>query len=409
MSDVSPETTGEKLVSQIEKALAEDGVWVSDTLRLSDSDEARIEQAVADFDGTAQVALINLDYDDLLTGGDFMRLAGIVHDDTGVDGLYVGLGPSYSDDGPNLEIGSFPSDYAVYQAARIAKLEHPDDIAGQVESALAAIEKGDLDSQWEAAQVAHPEELQQYFDYLSGTESAPESAASGTENVEVALPVLGLVAALVVAMVVGWVALRRGRAKAPASRVREFQLPRTVLTTVRAAEDRRVTAMATAELLALGEELSTSALSSTAPAALAGWQAALDHYEIARRIMERDHSPADVVGALVLARRAKSALNAARSLGRKPVSWAPKPGCYFNPLHSGTVTQVAWEGESGSVTVPACRPCASALRAGTEPDDILDFVHDSVPRHYFTLELGAWSATGYGSLDTDLLGRLVAG
>jgi hypothetical protein len=46
------------------------------------------------------------------------------------------------------------------------------------------------------------------------------------------------------------------------------------------------------------------------------------------------------------------------------------------------------------------------VRAGREPDDVLDFIEGERTVHYFRLDLGAWSTTGYGALDRDLLGAL---
>ena len=82
-----------------------------------------------------------------------------------------------------------------------------------------------------------------------------------------------------------------------------FTLPTAVLSTVRAAEDRRNGSRASTEVLALGEAIDAAELDAVRPEVLSSWQDALDHYDVARRILDRDHSPADVVGAIVLARK----------------------------------------------------------------------------------------------------------
>ncbi len=59
-----------------------------------------------------------------------------------------------------------------------------------------------------------------------------------------------------------------------------------------------------------------------------------------------------------------------------------------------------------AVDVPACRACAADVRAGREPGDVLDFIEGDRTVHYFRLDLGPWSRTGYGTLEPDLLGAL---
>jgi hypothetical protein len=141
-----------------------------------------------------------------------------------------------------------------------------------------------------------------------------------------------------------------------------------------------------------------------AGAGLESWRAALDHYDLGRRILDRKHSPADAVGAQVLAERGQEALAAA--LAGK--TWTPKAGCFFNPGHGEGRSRGQWRGQHGTIAVPACAACARALGKGQEPKDILDFVVHERVAHYFDLDLGVWSETGYGSLDTDLVQRLFA-
>ena len=83
--------------------------------------------------------------------------------------------------------------------------------------------------------------------------------------------------------------------------------------------------------------------------------------------------------------------------------------CWFNPLHDGSTTPVTWRDGDREVDVPACRACAADVRDGREPDDVLDFIEGDRTVHYYRLDLGAWTDTGYGSLDRDLLGALRRG
>ncbi|MFT4287547.1 hypothetical protein, partial [Nocardioides sp.] len=223
-----------------------------------------------------------------------------------------------------------------------------------------------------------------------------------------ALPTVGGVLAVAVVGLAAAVWLRRrGRRRTrlvtASTTGRALALPESVLRTVRAAEDERNESRAQAAVLALGERIDATDFSATTARARASWQAALDHYDVASRILDGSHSPADAVGALVLAERGQEALRAAA----QGHGWRPGRRCYFNPLHSLATTTATWTDSGRTVKVPACQACARALQAGQEPPDVLDFVVGGRPRHYYRLDLGAWSRTGFGSLDPDLLSQLL--
>lgn len=383
----------EETLRQIEAELGADGVWVAPELRdqVPPDVEAQIEAAVAAADTPTYVTLVDLDYRDPLTHGDAGELANYIRDDTGRSGVYVGLEPQYGDDPYVLELTSFPDDSGLFYAARVASAEHPDDLGAQALRVLELLKSGDAERLYEQLD---PEDR-----YPGGSSGGDDGGLGAGALTGIAVAVLALVAVVVTA--------RRRRARAlpaaPTPTGASFTLPTAVLSTVRAAEDRRTEGRAQADVLALGEAIDAAELDPRRTAGLPAWQAALDHYDVARRILDRDHSPADAVGAIVLAGRGRSALAAAVD-GR---GWEPAASCYFNPLHEGATTPVLWrDGESG-VRVPACERCARAVSDGAEPDDVLDFVTDGRPAHYFKLDLGAWSRTGYGALDGDLLGRLL--
>lgn len=384
-------------LAEIEDELGTDGVWVSPALRdeVPPDVEAQIEAAVAEASTPTYVSLVDLDHGDPLTNGDAEQLANVIRDDTGRTGVYVGMEPVYGDDGPAfmLDLTAFPHDYGLYTSARVAAAEHPDDLGAQVLRTLELIESGEGDRLYEELD---PDERAG----VSGAGSPGDGDGLGAGGVT------GLVAVVLVALVGVVLAVRsrrRPRPVAPIATSASFTLPPAVLSTVRAAEDQRNEARAQADVLALGEAIDGAHLDPRRGQTLDAWQAALDHYDVARRILDRRHSPADVVGAIVLAQRGGSALAAAAE-GR---GWTPEPSCYFNPLHEGSTSPVRWQDGESRVRVPACRACATAVRAGREPEDVLDFVADRRPVHYFKLDLGAWSSTGYGALDTDLLGRLL--
>lgn len=390
------------LLKQIEQQLGKDGVWISPQLKgqVSPAQEKQIEVAVAKAPTPTYVVLVDLSDNDPLTQGETDNFANILRQDTGHDGHYIVL-TRWTDGTPVLQVQTFPDDYVSYQAAEAAKIEQPTNLSAQTLDLLSILRGGSYDARLAQAKAKHRATYQTYYGAPSGSSAhgGGHGAAIGISIGSVVI-VLGLLATLVRAAVKRHAPSKHSRAATPPT----FTLPKAVLTTVREAEDRQHEHQAQSEVLALGETIDKADLTATTPAAQAAWQAALDHYDAADQILDHDHSPADAIGALVLARRGSAAL-AAATAGR---AWAPAPGCYFNPLHPTPSGEVTWKNGSRRVEVPACDRCATAVRAGREPEDVLDFVSDGTPRHYFNLKLGVWSATGYGALDTDLLGRLVA-
>jgi hypothetical protein len=382
-------------LAAIEQQLGRTGVWVSPELRskVPPAAEKQIEAALAQAPTPTYVALVQIDTDDDLTDGSFDQLAAVIRDDTDHQGTYLGL--DYKGD---LDITSFPQELGLYQATRIAALEHPGDLPAQVLDVLSLLRSGtDLDAKWDAVAKTDPDLAAQ----LTGTATEAHSSDAGGSSWVIGG---GIVIAIAVVAALVSRSVRRGRGGGGvASGKRTFALPTAVLRTVRAAEDTRNEETAQSEILALGEAIEATTMDPRRSKANTAWQAALDHYDVARRIMDRQHSPADVVGAIVLARRGSSALTAAAA-GR---GWKPVAGCYFNPLHGVADTRVVWRDGDRSVRVPSCRACAADVERNHEPRDVLDFVQHDLPRHYFLLDLGAWSRTAYGALDTDLLGELL--
>lgn len=373
-------------IAEIEQELAGDGVWIDPafarTHDISADDEASIEQAVASAQqADLNVVLVEVDIDDERFQGSFNSLSAWLQDSSGADATYVGY-DSWSE--PNLKVDAYGDQPETIYVANVANHEHPDDLVDQVVEVAELLDNGQAEALWSE---------------VPSDERYSWTADEGIQASEV-FGGIGIVVALG-AVVVGLVAWRRRR-----RRPSGFTLPRTVLHTVRAAEDRRLRQQAEAEVLALGEAIGGGEPSGAAPS-LEAWQQALDHYAAARSILSQDAAPADVVGALVLARRGESARAAAQA--RKAAAWTPPVRCWFNPLHDGRTTEVTWRGDDREVDVPACDACARDVRAGREPADILDFIEGDRTVHYFRLDLGPWSRTGYGTLERDLLGALRRG
>lgn len=216
----------------------------------------------------------------------------------------------------------------------------------------------------------------------------------------------GLVVAVLVLAVLGalgWAAIRRlGRG---AARRTPVVLPAAALARIRESQERKRVDEARAAVLALGVAVDQINLSTADKRA--GWQAAFDHFQAARDLLESatagtgEPEPLDVVGVLVIAGRGESALAAARR-GRP---WEPSTPCFLNPLHGVARERVRLDGGPRGQDVPACADCLAALAAHTEPD-MLDVEHRGRVVHYFETDVQPWAATGYGALDTDLLQAL---
>ncbi|MBC2932989.1 hypothetical protein [Nocardioides sp. zg-1228] len=382
---MSSEQISDATIAEIEQELAGDGVWIDPAFArshdISAADEARIEDAVATAqDSNLKVVLIEVDIDDERFQGSFTSLSAWLQDSAAEpDATYVGW-EEWSE--PSLSLQEFGDQPEAIYVANVANHEHPDAVVDQVVRVAELLDDGNAEDLWHE---------------VPSDERYSWTADEGLQTSEVVVGI-GVLAALV-AVVRALVVWRRRRRLRPSG----FTLPATVLHTVRSAEDRRLRQQAEAEVLALGEAIGRGDSGGTA-AALEAWQQALDHYAAARSILAQDAAPADVVGALVLARRGEDARASAEERGS--TAWEPPVHCWFNPLHTGPTAEVVWRDDDRAVDVPACAACAGDVRAGREPDDVLDFIQGDRTVHYFRLDLGPWSRTGYGALERDLLGAL---
>jgi hypothetical protein len=111
---------------------------------------------------------------------------------------------------------------------------------------------------------------------------------------------------------------------------------------------------------------------------------ALDLEAAASMALDR-RTPIDDLGALILSERGREALK-----GRE------RERCFFDPRHGGRTSPTRWATKRGTVEVPACRRCASAVAARKAPDSLWD---DDRP--YWQRET-VWARTGFGSLRQDM-------
>lgn len=381
-----------EMVTELDVDAGGDGVWIDPAFvkkyDITPAQEASLEQAVGDAKNDVVVLLVDVPVGDERFNN-APSVVAWVEDDIESGATYVVTRHTY--EGHQIDTVAHDDEIDDIWVGSVASDEHPDDPVAQALFAIELVDSG------KAGEIHD----QQVHDEYGGSGSGEGGIGDGWL-------IGGAVALVLVGLVMGARALRRkekGSAPKPLANEPRFQLPERVLRTVREAEDRQVRQRADRAVLALGEALDAAEITDRSPATLDAWQAALDHYAASRRVLEEAGSPADVMGALVLAERGASALAATRVPGQR---WEPTRTCFFHPLHSGPTTGVSWSGESGSaVTVPACGACAAALADGEEPTDVLDFVDGQETVHYFVLDIPPWSTTGYGSLEPDLLAALL--
>ncbi|MDP3894409.1 hypothetical protein [Nocardioides sp.] len=231
----------------------------------------------------------------------------------------------------------------------------------------------------------------------TGATTPDRSPGSGDE------PELGagmIVVALAIIVVAAVVISRRRAAQARAAA--PFTLPDSAVDRIRDAEAGAVRQRAATAITRLGEAIDTTAMRGAADSV---WQAALDHYEAAGRLLPADQEAAvhllDAVGALVLAERGEEALAAARSGS----PFRPTTRCFLNPLHGTGSGERPMSHGRFQVTGPLCRDCRRHLDAGRRPD-ILDVMYRGRPEHYFETGREPWASTGFGALEPDLITRL---
>ncbi|WP_167735986.1 hypothetical protein [Nocardioides sp. 503] len=395
----------DQLLATVQQSLDATGVYVAPAMaRYVDAEDvARIEAAVARAPEPLYVVVYPLSYDDVFNGnaGDLLSR---LHDASGKPGLYVANGQVYDEAqdfrldarawGDSLGGGSSS---ATYEITTIGEETAPQDLGEQLVTVAEAVADGTVAEQYRALVEDQREDTSSTGDSGGSGDGSGDGAPVGAYTVG------GVVLALAV---VGTVARRRrpqhARTGSGSSR-REFTLPASVLDRVRDAHDEELTRRAHREVLALGERI--DAADMDADRAPRSWQAALDHYDAARRVLGEDDGTdvdvLDVVGAIVLAERGDEALTAA--LAGRP--FEPTTPCFLDPLHGAATTEGSIDRDGDRIAVPLCKVCRADLRRKRRPD-ILDVVRDGEPVHYFETDDEPWASTGYGALSPDLVERL---
>jgi hypothetical protein len=392
------------ILAAIHEGLSDDGVYVDPSLagQVSDAQVSDLADNVAALDAAGRPTFVVL-YP-LVDGDPFAAnpqdLLTRLHAAYPEAGEYIAPSRSvqYGGDGVTLaarayDVPTLPEGEVYDDALSVLSYEQQPTLGD------AAVRTTDLMLQPPAKVAKLVEQLRADSPYSSGDDSDDDGGGGSATVLVVVVVVLAAVGGA------GWAWLRRRRATTPQTAT-TFTLPASAIDRIRDAHDRRLEGEARDELLALGEALDETEIAPRHDRD--AWQAALDQYDAARRVLgtddkDKDPEVLDVVGALVLTRRGRKALAAA--VAGKP--WRPETGCYLNPLHGPAVAQRRLRSAAGESEqeVPVCAKCRADLTAGRTPD-VLDVEHRGKPRHYFETGVEPWAGTGYGALEPDLVRAL---
>jgi hypothetical protein len=379
-------------LDQIAHSLDRSGVWVSPELRslVTPATQHRLEKAVAHSPTPVKVVVYPFDYQDQY-GGDPVELLTLLHDHTGAPGVYLSVRDPGSPEFSDVVGRSWGTPIDAEEVTAPANENHPHHPVAAMLAGIRVIRDGRVQETYEKY-LYRPEDQTDAGPTTHHTVAATPPPAERGPSWGAGQDVL--VGVLALAVVALGVRLRRARK-------RTFQLPPSVSKRIRTAEDQQLLERARSAVLDLGERLDAHEIGPRDDRG--SWQAALDHYDAAGRLLDQGTPDVlDVVGALVLAGRGQQALAAA--VAGRP--FTPATTCFLNPLHAQPGTSRSRVEVSGQVVkVPLCAGCLDDLRHGRTPD-VLDVLRHGRAVHYFETDAEPWASTGYGALEPDLLRRL---
>lgn len=187
--------------------------------------------------------------------------------------------------------------------------------------------------------------------------------------------------------------------------------PKQVFQHARAANQSELRERAEREMVALGGEL-PPIVPTEDPEMVGELTAALDAYAAAGAVLDEARTIPDVVGALVLVRLGRDAMERARALRDAREVPTATPLCFFNPLHGDAARWLSWRllQQDDEVQVLLCERCAGDVRAWHPPEVLTDEVDGSqVPYFEVPAAQSLWSATGYNVFGGDLVERVLRG
>ena len=380
-------------LDDINATLAKDGIYVHPSMQplFTPAQLTAIKEDLAAAKQPVFLVVYPLEYGDEY-GGRSDELLAQLHDRSGTPGLYFSAERPFDDgqyylDDSEWDVPQSYGDGRPYEATSVAEAAHPKDLAAGM------VELADLYGQGTVSERYR--ELQ--AEETSSDPGSDRGDGSAGDDGGVSGGAVGSIVLAVAALGIGLAIWRSRQVK---RRQQSFTLPRSATDRIREAHDDRLEARARAEVLALGEAIDAAEITRTGNAD--SWQAALDHYDGAGRVLRgTDPDVLDVVGAIVLAERGQAALRAARA-GR---AWQPRKPCFLNPLHGPGMGDRTVQSAAGPVKVPLCRACSTDLQKGRRPD-ILDVLRKGEPVHYFDAGVRPWSSSGYGALEPDLVRAL---
>ncbi|TDE10631.1 hypothetical protein [Jiangella asiatica] len=361
--------------------LADDGVHLDPSLADAVTAEQldAITSFVAAVDHQVFVLAVPLDYGSDISSN---QLVSLVHRELPEDGVYF---VSAGSDRWRIDTTTYrvSTDNENALATYVAMDRYPSDLGEQLRETLEIYTSGNARQEYDE----HSQERQD-----SGTTQSDPGEPAQVLGMDAPVAV-GLGAALVAVVVLGWLLTRRRHPRA------DVTLKRRALQRISSAQTREWRRRAETESAALGERIRELEIGHGADSE--AWAAALDHYQAATAVLDRSADAADSIGAIVLTRRGDDALDHAVA-GR---AWTPTVACFFNPLHGPATTTSPWSTSAGSRDVPCCADCRRDVRKRREPE-ILDLPTETTVMHYMDSGAEPWASTGFGALAPDLLDRL---
>lgn len=397
---------------EIADALRESPVYVHPAIApaLPEKERKRIAGLIRNSDVPIYVILTPLVRGDAWNG-DPNRLALLVHDRLGKDGVYVTFDQQGAVD---LTAREWGGDHHAKFAAWTPGFEDDLDNAPLADHLARCVEliasgKGKQAYDKATADLGAPSTPSPASHAASDPDKSTAPADGGGGGGITTFLLVGLVIVVLAGGAIGLLLWRRNR---PAATADPFGLPRTVFDNARRMSEQELREQARREVVAFGELLDKTDLKPDTEEARTDLTGALDGYSAATKTLDQAHGVPDLAGVLVLVDQGRDRLEAARARTAKQPVPAPSPLCFFNPLHGDAARQISWRpvGSRDRLEIRACSECADRTDQRQLPDMLTDQVDGrTVPYYEVPSEVSLWSATGYGAFDDDLAGRILRG
>ncbi|GLU49575.1 hypothetical protein [Nocardiopsis ansamitocini] len=380
----------------IADALSQRPVYVDPSLESvlsAEAQEGLVEQ-IESSDESIYVIVVPLVRGDAWDG-DEEQLIGVVSDRLEGDGRFLAMGADSRLDGKDYGGGSSHALYAALAVNIDPEMDNAP-LATRLERAVDLTAAGTGEQEYERLYEERDTGGSGLGGLLSG--ASGQGARSGTGLL------LGGGALLVVVVGLGLLLVRRRRTNALPP-----PLPHSTFAAIDTAQAAQLRSELRSAVTEQGERLASFSLEGASEKAGTAFQKALDAGQAAGKALDETSDLAGLAGVRVLLDMSSEALEATRAGRSAP---APSPHCFFNPLHKGATAPASWRavGSRQRVRVPACVQCAGALKTHREPE-ALPATHEGrrIPYYEVPAERSVWAATGYGTLRSDLVQRILRG